>query len=56
MPRIVEEKGKQTKLSNFFSARTKNEESDVKIIDPIVKIDDYKPPNPFKLCKSVSSI
>lgn len=53
MPRIVEEKGKQTKLSNFFSARTKNEESEVKIIDPIVKIDD-KLPNPFKLRKSVS--
>ena len=54
MPRIVEEKGKQTKLSNFFTARNKNEECEVNLIDSDVKITKTKPTNPFKLRKSVS--
>ena len=54
MPRIVEEKGKQTKLSNFFSAKSKNDDSEVKIEDPVITIPENRPANPFKLRKSVS--
>jgi len=54
MPRIVEDKGKQTKLSNFFSARNKHDESEIKIINSDVEITAIKPLNPFKLRKSVS--